>query len=227
MQQRNGDQSGVGAASGSSPALRRYRHNWPGISAAIRSVFCVTSAAVRGPGITSATTGWAAPTARSCSRGGGSLQGLLHPAQKGLLQLQSDGSLLAVRHPKMLLAAGDAMGLANEACLPCREGAPTLTEQEISKLLEELPGWEVVDHHHLRKSWHFTDFRSALDWVNRAGAICESQGHHAEFGLGWGHAEALIYTHKVDGLTRADAVLAARFEAMDAKNPYGAFVTDR
>ena len=44
---------------------------------------------------------------------------------------------------------------------------------------------------------------------------------------GWGHAEALIYTHKVDGLTRSDAVLAARFEAMDAKNPYGAFVTDR
>jgi 4a-hydroxytetrahydrobiopterin dehydratase len=119
------------------------------------------------------------------------------------------------------------MGLADEACLPCRDGEPTLTEQDISELLKELPGWEVVDHHHLHKTWRFTDFRSALDWVNRAGAICESQGHHAEFGLGWGHADAVIYTHKVDGLTRADAVLAARFEAMEAKNPYGAFVTDR
>ncbi len=112
------------------------------------------------------------------------------------------------------------MGLATEACLPCQEGAPTLTEQDISELLEELPGWEVVIHHHLSKAWSFPDFRSALDWVNRAGAICESQGHHAEFGLGWGHAEALIYSHKVDGLTRADAVLVARFEAMDAKNTY-------
>lgn len=40
----------------------------------------------------------------------------------------------------------------------------------------------------------------------------------------------MIPTHKVDGLTRADAVLvlvlATRFEAMDAKNPYWAFVTD-
>jgi hypothetical protein len=38
----------------------------------------------------------------------------------------------------------------------------------------------------------------------------------------------VIHTHKVDGLTRADAVLvlATRFEAMDAKNPYWAFVTD-
>jgi 4a-hydroxytetrahydrobiopterin dehydratase len=127
----------------------------------------------------------------------------------------------------MVEAAGGAMGLANEACFPCREGAPTLTELDIAKLLEELPGWEVVNHHHLRKAWLFPDFRSALDWVNRAGAIFESQGHHAEFGLGWGHAEAVIYTHKVDGLTRADAVLAARFEAMGAKNPYAAFVTDR
>ena len=131
------------------------------------------------------------------------------------------------RYSRLSETAGDAMGLANEACIPCREGAPTLTEKDIYELLEELPGWEVVDHHHLRKSWRFTDFRSALDWVNRAGAICESQGHHAEFGLGWGHADAVIYTHKVDGLTRADAVLAARFEALDAKNPYGAFVTDR
>jgi 4a-hydroxytetrahydrobiopterin dehydratase len=119
------------------------------------------------------------------------------------------------------------MGLANEACLPCREGAPTLTDQEIAELLQELPGWQVIDHHHLRKAWSFADFRSALDWVNRAGAIYEAQGHHADFSLGWGRAEAVIYTHKVDGLTRADAVLAAHLEAMEAKNPYGAFVTNR
>ncbi|WP_216904417.1 4a-hydroxytetrahydrobiopterin dehydratase [Synechococcus sp. CCY 9618] len=119
------------------------------------------------------------------------------------------------------------MALANEACLPCREGAPTLTDRELAALMGELPGWEVIDHHHLRKGWRFRDFLSALHWVNRAGAICEEQGHHAEFSLGWGHAEAVIYTHKVDGITRADAVLAARFEAMEPKGPYAAFVTDR
>jgi 4a-hydroxytetrahydrobiopterin dehydratase len=119
------------------------------------------------------------------------------------------------------------MALANETCLPCREGAPPLTEQELASLMGELPGWEVIDHHHLRKGWRFDDFRAALDWVNRAGAICEEQGHHAEFSLGWGHAEAVIFTHKVDGLTRADAVLAARFEAMEPNNRYGGFVTGR
>ncbi len=104
------------------------------------------------------------------------------------------------------------MVLAQESCLPCRDGAPTLTEAELAELLSQLPGWVVVDGHHLQKAWSFADFQQALDWVNRAGAICEAEGHHAEFSLGWGHASAEVYTHKVDGLTRADAVLAAKLE---------------
>ena len=45
-----------------------------------------------------------------------------------------------------------------------------------------------------------------------AGAVCGAEGDHAEFSLGWGHASAEVYTHKVDGLTRADAVLAAKLD---------------
>jgi 4a-hydroxytetrahydrobiopterin dehydratase len=112
------------------------------------------------------------------------------------------------------------MALANEQCVPCDQGAPTLSDTEIAALLAELQGWEVIDHHHLRKAWTFPDFQSALDWVIRAGSICEAQGHHAEFSLGWGHAEAEIWTHKVDGLTHADAVLAARFDANEHGTPY-------
>jgi 4a-hydroxytetrahydrobiopterin dehydratase len=104
------------------------------------------------------------------------------------------------------------MVLAQESCLPCRDGAPTLSEAELAELLSQLPGWVVVDGHHLLKAWSFPDFQQALDWLNRAGAICEAEGHHAEFSLGWGHASAEVYTHKVDGLTRADAVLASKLE---------------
>lgn len=107
------------------------------------------------------------------------------------------------------------MQLSNEACIPCQDGGPTLTPDEISDLLGELPGWEVVDGHHLRRAWNFQNFSLALDWVQKAGAICERQGHHADFKLGWGYAEAIIYTHKSDGLTRSDMVLAARFDALE------------
>lgn len=72
----------------------------------------------------------------------------------------------------------------------------------------------MVDHHHFLKSLAFGDFASALAWVNRAGAVCEANGHHADFKLGWGYVEVTIYTHKADGLTRADAVLAAKLDAI-------------
>jgi 4a-hydroxytetrahydrobiopterin dehydratase len=103
------------------------------------------------------------------------------------------------------------MDLATQTCIPCREGAPTLTKAELEALLPQLPGWSVLEQHHLQRSLLFPDFQSALDRVIAAGAICEGQGHHAEYTLGWGHAEAVIYTHKVNGLTQADVVLAAKF----------------
>lgn len=107
-------------------------------------------------------------------------------------------------------------GSGNATLHPMPGGAPTLTQAELEALLPQLPGWSVVDQHHLSRSLRFPDFQSALDWVNAAGAICEAEGHHAEFTLGWGHAEAVIYTHKVNGLTQADAVLAAKFNTIGA-----------
>ena len=54
------------------------------------------------------------------------------------------------------------MTLSQETCIPCRDGAPTLSQAELDELLLELPGWKVVDCHHLLKSWPFPDFQQAL-----------------------------------------------------------------
>jgi 4a-hydroxytetrahydrobiopterin dehydratase len=117
------------------------------------------------------------------------------------------------------------MQMSDERFVPCRDGAPTLTSEELENLLPSLSGWRVVDHHHLHKVWSFPDFQSALDWLNRAGAVCEAAGHHADFCLGWGRVEAAIRTHDVDGLTRADADLAAKLDTIGKKppNPYGGY----
>ena len=103
------------------------------------------------------------------------------------------------------------LDLAHQSCTPCQIGAPTLTASELEAALPELPGWSVIDNHHLSRTLRFKDFQSALDWVNAAGQICEQEGHHAEFSLGWGRADTTIYTHKVNGLTQADLILAAKF----------------
>ena len=52
--------------------------------------------------------------------------------------------------------------LASRDCVPCRGGVPPMAWQEIGRLLKELDNWEVIEEHHLRKTFQFKDFRAAL-----------------------------------------------------------------
>mgnify|MGYP001184519392 CR=1 FL=1 len=106
------------------------------------------------------------------------------------------------------------MELHKKTCEPCQGGMPALKETEWQPLLKMLDNWEVVKNHHLEKTWNFADFASALNFINSAGMICEEAGHHADFELGWGRAKAIIWTHKIDGLTEADFILAAKFDQL-------------
>ncbi len=106
------------------------------------------------------------------------------------------------------------MSLADQTCVPCRGGVPALKGAELEALKAQLPGWEVVNEHHLHRTFQFPDFKTALDFVNRAGAIAEEQGHHPDLLLAWGRVEVTIFTHKVDGLTESDFVLAAKIDRL-------------
>lgn len=103
--------------------------------------------------------------------------------------------------------------LAAEKCVPCRGGVAPLKGADLEALARELGGgWLVVNEHHLEKEFTFPDFAKALRFTNHIGAIAEAQGHHPDIHLAWGKARATIWTHKIDGLTRSDFVLAAKIE---------------
>ncbi len=106
------------------------------------------------------------------------------------------------------------MSLSEKTCIPCREGVPALRGEELEKLKAQVPGWKVVEGHHLLKVYTFPDFRTALDFVNRAGEIAETEGHHPDLLLSWGKVEVKIWTHKIDGLTESDFILAAKIEQL-------------
>jgi 4a-hydroxytetrahydrobiopterin dehydratase len=103
--------------------------------------------------------------------------------------------------------------LASRTCVPCRGGIPPMRGPEIVEFLAELDGWEVVREHHLLKSYTFKDFREALAFVNRLGQLAEEQGHHPDICFGWGRVELTIFTHKIDGLSESDFILAAKIDA--------------
>ncbi|HKK27302.1 MAG TPA: 4a-hydroxytetrahydrobiopterin dehydratase [Gemmatimonadota bacterium] len=105
--------------------------------------------------------------------------------------------------------------LAEKECVPCKGGVPPLEGEELEGLLAELDGgWRVVEEHHLEKEFAFEDFVGALEFVNRVGRLAEEQGHHPDLHLSWGRAGVEIWTHKIDGLTESDFVLAAKIEEL-------------
>ncbi|HUA61178.1 MAG TPA: 4a-hydroxytetrahydrobiopterin dehydratase [Verrucomicrobiae bacterium] len=104
------------------------------------------------------------------------------------------------------------MSLAEKHCAPCRGGVPALEGDELEKMLTQISGWQVVNQHHLTKSFSFPDFRTALEFVNRVGGIAEAEGHHPDLFLAWGKVDVKIWTHKVDGLTESDFILADKID---------------
>jgi len=104
--------------------------------------------------------------------------------------------------------------LADKKCVPCRGSVPPLKGAELDALKQQVPGWDVVNEHHLEKALTFPDFKTALDFVNRVGALAEEQGHHPDIYLAWGKVEITIWTHKVDGLTESDFILAAKIDRL-------------
>jgi 4a-hydroxytetrahydrobiopterin dehydratase len=86
-----------------------------------------------------------------------------------------------------------------------------------SRLMEQLDGWSF-EQGHLAKSYHFPNFSAALEFVARIGAISEAQSHHPDVYMTWGKVSLEIWTHKIDGLTESDFILAAKFDEVPVPN---------
>lgn len=104
--------------------------------------------------------------------------------------------------------------LSEKTCIPCRGGVPPLKGDDLRALLAQVPGWSVVDEHHLQRDFKFPDFARALTFVNLVSTLAEEQGHHPDIHLAWGNVGITLWTHKIDGLTESDFILAAKISRL-------------
>lgn len=103
--------------------------------------------------------------------------------------------------------------LAQKQCTACDGSTPHLEGKPLEDLHKQLGnGWLVIDSHHLEKPFKFPDFKKALEFTNRVGKIAEQQGHHPDIFLTYGEVRIKVFTHKADGLTESDFILAAKVE---------------
>lgn len=101
-------------------------------------------------------------------------------------------------------------------CVSCKGGVPPLSRLEVETLLAQVDGWEVVDGHHLRQRFEFKNFKTALAFVNRVGDLAEAEGHHPDLHLAWGRVVVEVWTHKIDGLSENDFILAAKIDGVNS-----------
>jgi 4a-hydroxytetrahydrobiopterin dehydratase len=112
--------------------------------------------------------------------------------------------------------------LAEKTCVPCRGGVPPMTGKELERMLKLVPGWKAVDEHHITRIFTFPDFKQALEFVNRVGAVAEQQGHHPDILLTWGKVEITLWTHKINGLSESDFIMAAKIDRLEKDRPQSA-----
>jgi 4a-hydroxytetrahydrobiopterin dehydratase len=74
-------------------------------------------------------------------------------------------------------------------------------------------GW-TIEGDRLRKAYKFSDFASALRFVDAIGAMSDAVDHHPDVELGWGRAVLSVWTHVSEGITAADFAWAARAERL-------------
>ena len=109
------------------------------------------------------------------------------------------------------------MSLSQKTCTPCKKGEPPLTGENLSSFYKQLDaGWNLVEERFLEKEYIFKNFQQALDFTNQVGAIAEAEGHHPDIFLSWGKVKLHLWTHKIQGLSENDFILAAKCDKLRA-----------
>jgi 4a-hydroxytetrahydrobiopterin dehydratase len=103
------------------------------------------------------------------------------------------------------------MELAEKKCVPCKGGTPPLSAKQIEPLLAQVPGWSLRNGH-LYQSLKFKDWAGAIDFVNAISEVAEEQGHHPDLYVSWGKVAVELWTHKIEGLTESDFIMAAKID---------------
>ncbi len=83
----------------------------------------------------------------------------------------------------------------------------TLSEEELSQLLHELPEWSL-ESGTLVRFWTFADFVQAMAFVNRVAELAEKAGHHPDIDIRYNRVRLALVSHDAGGITARDAAMA-------------------
>ena len=102
--------------------------------------------------------------------------------------------------------------LASNTCEACRIDAPLVSDDEVSILINEIEGWDVIDDgvKKLKKEFSFSNYSDSVDFLNKVADMAEKEDHHPQIILEWGKVTVIWWSHKIKGLHKNDFICAAK-----------------
>ncbi len=106
--------------------------------------------------------------------------------------------------------------LSDRHCKPCEGGVEPLSAADAQKWLDQLAdGWSIDENgKEIRRDFEFNGFYKTMAFVNAVAWIANSQGHHPDLEVGYGHCLVRYTTHAIGGLSENDFICAARVDAL-------------
>ena len=105
--------------------------------------------------------------------------------------------------------------LINKKCVPCEGWMKPLTKEQFEQHLPEVANWAVIEDKKIEKDFKFKDFKEAITFVNKVGAIAEEENHHPDINLhNWNKVKITLSTHAIKGLSDNDFILAAKIDLL-------------
>ncbi len=107
------------------------------------------------------------------------------------------------------------MNLMQKTCKSCEGGVQPLLSDNIGPYLDELgDAWQVIDDERLVRTFSFTTFADAMEFVNQVARLAESEGHHPDIEIHYSRVLIELSTHAIGGLSENDFILAAKINAL-------------
>lgn len=99
--------------------------------------------------------------------------------------------------------------------IPMTKNPRKISSEEIEQRYDALDRWEIEGSKKIYKSYTFDNFKQALSFTNKVGAVAEDLQHHPDIYLTWGEVKIEIYTHQTGNLTESDFLLAEKIDLLE------------
>ena len=112
------------------------------------------------------------------------------------------------------------MKLSEQTAKPIAKGTVPLSQKEVEELAREIPLW-TPGTGTIEREFHFRNFREAMEFVNEVAALANEQDHHPDMFISYSNVRLTLSTHKINGLSLNDFIVAAKIDVLAEKRRIG------